>query len=1503
MGEKEREKEKMLSAIIENAREAVVSVDADGKIIYANKATEDLFGWKADELVGKPMNILAVDANEQKKQFTEALRKGGARFETVRKARDGGIIPVLMTVVPFKDENGNLIFSSGIMVDIREQKKYESKIEHLNEVLHAIRNVNQLITKEKNEEKLLQKACEILVKVKGYTSVCISYNGKNYMAGEKKECKKALEFIKKRGTEKKEIASYEFNGRYLTALPITKNNTRAFLYIIQSKKINKEETGLLKEISGDIAFALDSIAKKKALKEKEILLSNVFESVQDGISILDTDLTIRHVNSAMEKWYEKSMPLVRKKCYEAYRNRKKPCDPCPSLRCMKSGRMERNIVPGLPGSSAEWIELFSHPIKDDSGNVIGIAEFVRDITERKKAEEELKENEAHFRGIFENATVGMYRTTPDGKILMVNPFLVKLLGYESEEELKRRDLNEEGYYEPDYKREKFIKEIEKKGYFVGEQAWKRKDGSTIFVRESAVAVRDEDGKTLYYDGVVEDITELKKTQDELIKSRDDWKAIFNSISDPVIVLAKNHTILDANPATLKALGKKKEEIIGKKCFEFFHEDHKVAEGCPMEKLLRSGRPEAESMEMDALGGIFLVTVSPVFEGKNIAKVIHHAKDITQLKQLIKALEESEEKYRSLFENSLNAIAIHEVVTDKKGKPIDYVFLEVNDAFERETGLKAKDVVGKRVTEVLPEVDRKFIEEYGKIALEGGSSRFEAFSASLGRYHEISVFSPRRGQFVTIFRDISERVKHIEDLKFLADSVAKLNEISSSGELHKFVAKSVKKLSGDSIVVVSSHNPSSLTLRVEMIEGIGKHASSLLKILGRDPVGMEFKINNKYSAMRKKLVRLEDGISDLTQGKIPKRVAPAIKKLLGTGDIYSIDIARGKELFGNITIVMKKGEKLENKTVVETFIRQASIAHQRILIRKQLEESEEKYRTLIENANDGICIIKDGLMKFVNPRLLEMGGYSEQDVINQPFSKFISEESLKEVVDKYKKRMTGEEVNSFYEAVIKRKDGGKIFAEFNVSVIDYEGDKAELVIVRDITERKKLMEALKESEERYRAIVENSHAGILVVGEDYKFSYVNDTLCNMLGYTREELIGHDFREFLDEGSRKLVADRYVRRQRGEDVPPRYEFNVVRKDGEKRCVEISSAVMKDSKGNMMTISQLLDITERKKAEEERLRLATGVYQAAEEIIITDTDGNIQYVNPAFEKITGYSRDEVIGKNPRILKSGKHDKKFYENLWNTILSGNTWNGEFVNKRKDGTLYIERASISPVKDDSGRIINFIAVKSDITEQKKTEEALKESEERFRSLVENAQDAIYIITPEGFEYVNPAFEELTGYSSEEIYSKDFDFRNLIHPDDVKKIEEREKAGEKGKELPSRYEFRIVTKDGKERIVEARTVGIGKGKGARIIGILRDMTERIKAEEKMKRILEQEKEFKLATAHYFFNPIAIAKGYLGLAMEKAYDEDQVENLKAAEHAIERVEKVVKNVTQKGEIYE
>jgi two-component system, cell cycle sensor histidine kinase and response regulator CckA len=138
---------------------------------------------------------------------------------------------------------------------------------------------------------------------------------------------------------------------------------------------------------------------------------------------------------------------------------------------------------------------------------------------------------------------------------------------------------------------------------------------------------------------------------------------------------------------------------------------------------------------------------------------------------------------------------------------------------------------------------------------------------------------------------------------------------------------------------------------------------------------------------------------------------------------------------------------------------------------------------------------------------------------------------------------------------------------------------------------------------------------------------------------------------------------------------------------------------------------DVTERKRAEAERERLMAAIEQAGEVVLITDPEGTIQYVNPAFEAVTGYTREEAIGQNPRILKSGRQDKAFYRKLWETISSGRTWEGRIVNKRKDGTIYTETANISPVRNPAGRIVNFVAVKRDITEHLNMEEQFQQAQ------------------------------------------------------------------------------------------------------------------------------------------------------------------------------------------------
>ncbi|MEE9200773.1 MAG: PAS domain S-box protein, partial [Candidatus Brocadiales bacterium] len=183
---------------------------------------------------------------------------------------------------------------------------------------------------------------------------------------------------------------------------------------------------------------------------------------------------------------------------------------------------------------------------------------------------------------------------------------------------------------------------------------------------------------------------------------------------------------------------------------------------------------------------------------------------------------------------------------------------------------------------------------------------------------------------------------------------------------------------------------------------------------------------------------------------------------------------------------------------------------------------------------------------------------------------------------------------------------------------------------------------------------------------------------------------------------------------------------------------------------------EIAVRKRGEEELRKLSSAVVQSPSTVIITDPEGNIEYVNPKFTQLTGYTIEEVIGKNPRILKSGKTPPEVYKDLWETITASGDWRGEFCNKKKNGELYWEYVSISPVRNTDGDITHFVAVKEDITERKRVEGALKESEEIFRNIGSSAQDAIIMADNGGYiSYWNEAAEKLFDYSKEVAIGKD----------------------------------------------------------------------------------------------------------------------------------------------------
>jgi len=241
------------------------------------------------------------------------------------------------------------------------------------------------------------------------------------------------------------------------------------------------------------------------------------------------------------------------------------------------------------------------------------------------------------------------------------------------------------------------------------------------------------------------------------------------------------------------------------------------------------------------------------------------------------------------------------------------------------------------------------------------------------------------------------------------------------------------------------------------------------------------------------------------------------------------------------------------------------------------------------------------------------------------------------------------------------------------------------------------------------IVRTTPVAIAYGYPDGRLDRINAAFAELTGYTIDELKSIDWATALTPAK----WNEYEAAKLGElsklNESVKYEKEYIRKDGSVVPIELLVTARFDTNGNILHyIAFINDITKRKDADQQLRKLSRAVEHASIAIVICDPEGRIEFVNPAFSRITGYSHEEVLGENPRLLKSDRHSVDFYQDLWRTITSGNIWQGEFINRRKDGSLYWESARISPIKDEVGEVTHYVAIKEDITQQKEAEEELK---------------------------------------------------------------------------------------------------------------------------------------------------------------------------------------------------
>jgi PAS domain S-box-containing protein len=412
------------------------------------------------------------------------------------------------------------------------------------------------------------------------------------------------------------------------------------------------------------------------------------------------------------------------------------------------------------------------------------------------------------------------------------------------------------------------------------------------------------------------------------------------------------------------------------------------------------------------------------------------------------------------------------------------------------------------------------------------------------------------------------------------------------------------------------------------------------------------------------------------------------------DLEAEDLLKNSEL-------ILSGEKLKQMLEEQDLSRLAllSILEDEKNSRQNLIESEERYRTFI-NATDDIAYLKDDQFRYIvtNKNHMALLNKSEDEIIGKTDFEILPEITALQCSESDKLAITGN------GTVVTEETFNDRIYETRKFPVKLKNDKTGIgCFIRDVTVIRTAAKSIEKAAQEWRITFDSIEDAIWLLDPDFNILRSNAASEKMLGICLSELIGKKCWSVVH-GTDVPVEECPVLKLKKSSKP---ESSVLQIKG--RWLNITVYPIFGENSELTGIVHIIsDITEQKILENKLILQSTAIKNAANGIIITDTDGDILWTNPAFESLTGYSGDEIIGHNPRdLIKSGKHDAEFYRKIWLTITSGNTWRGEITNRRKDGSLYTEEMTIAPVKNSKEEIVNFIAIKQDITDKKFADDLL----------------------------------------------------------------------------------------------------------------------------------------------------------------------------------------------------
>lgn len=1093
-------------------------------------------------------------------------------------------------------------------------------------------------------------------------------------------------------------------------------------------------------------------------------------------------------------------------------------------------------------------QLEARLVKSGADEVLAV---VRDITERKRAELALKESEQRFRQLFNQSVDALFVHDEKGKIVDCNEEACRSLGYTREELLAMSAWD----IADDLLSEEERRERERRGgtlwqrITAGEPVMpavahfgehKRKDG-TKFPIEVRVGGVDYRGRRMIL-ASVRDITERKRAEEALRASE------ANLVMGQRLAHLGSYDMGPLNDGTpwmeqkmrwsdemYRILGFAPREFVP--TFEILIEAIHPDDLERVTSIVRDSMSRSETslglehriIRPDGEVRTVRAQVETIF-GKRAGMPLRQfgtLLDITEQERAERQIRESEERYRAVVEQSTEAIWVFDPDTKQ--------VLESNTSFQQMLGYTAEelqhltnyDFVAHSRENVDAAVERIVRNRRGFFGDRFGERKYRCKDGALLDVEASGTIIPYGDKKAVcgVVRDMTE-IKRVQ------------TALKESEERHRRQVRELSLLHQVRTVLAQELDlPVVFRTVVEAIADTYGYAQVSAYLLDGGELMLQHQVGYKSVIER---VPLDKGI----MGRVARTGEPVLLRDVRDapaflGAIEGVVSEVGVPLFdegrvvGVLNVESTDGIRLtqDDLRLMSALGEHVGIAIGRARLYTRVRESEERFRALLQNASDVITLLDgDGTVRYESPSIERILGYQPEELIGKNVFDYVHPEDLERVLNTFTEGLADSELPRFVEYRFRCKDGSwRHLESVGNNLLDDPGVGQLVINSRDITERKQAEQRLEESEQRYKSLYEHNPDAVYSFDLEGNFLSANPACEEVSGYTTGELIGRSFAPLIVPEDLEKTLRHFEKAANGE--PQNYEIAISHKLGHRVDVNVTNLPIVVASEIVGVYGIAKNITERKQEEQARARLAAIVESSDDAIISRTLDGVITSWNPGAERLYGYSAREVVGRSGSFLYPPEHPGEMSEILEKIQRGESIEHYETERMTKSGRRVCVSLSVSPISDAAGNIIGDSGIARDITERKRTEEALRESEERYRAVVEQSAEAIWIFDPDTKRVLesNTSFQELLGYTAEELREMtnyDFVAHSREDIDALVQLKVRE-----GKSLPSERKYR--RKDGTLLDVEVGGAMISYQSKRVVCSVARDLTERKALEERL----------------------------------------------------------------------